>query len=90
MVIRILALILLLFSVLFAPFWVSVILAVAGVFYFSVFWEAVVLLFLSNLLYGAGDPSAIFISLLIYTIILIAIEMLKKKIKFYDTENYKK
>ena len=72
------------------PFWVSVALALFGVFYFSVFWEAVILLLLSNLLYGAGDPSAIFISLLIYTIIVTVIEMLKKKIKFYDTENYKK
>ncbi|KKR42948.1 MAG: hypothetical protein UT78_C0012G0019, partial [Candidatus Nomurabacteria bacterium GW2011_GWF2_40_12] len=76
--------------VLFAPFGVSVVLALVGAFYFNVFWEAIVWLSLSNLLYGAGDPSAIFISLLIYTIILIAIEMLKKKIKFYDTENYKK
>jgi len=87
MLIRILASFLLLFSVLFMPFWVSLLLALAGVFYFSIFWEAVALLFLSNLLYGAGDPSAIFISLLIYTIIFIAIEMLKKKIKFYDTPN---
>lgn len=90
MIIRILASILLLFFVLFMPFWVSVILALVGVFYFRVFWEAVVLLLLSNLLYGAGDSSDIFISLLIYTIIFIAIEFLKKKIKFYDTKNYKK
>lgn len=69
------------------PFWLSVLLALTGVFYFNIFWEAVGLLFLSNLLYGVGDPSAIFISLLIYTIIFIAIEMLKKKIKFYDTQN---
>jgi len=88
MIIRILASILLLFSVLFMPFWVSVALALFGVFYFSVFWEAVILLLLSNLLYGAGDPSAIFISLLIYTIIVTVIEMLKKKIKFYDTANH--
>jgi len=88
MLIRILASILLLFLVLFMPFWVSVLLALVGVFYFSVFWEAVILLLLSNLLYGAGDPSAIFISLLIYTIILIAIEMLKKKIKFFLGEEF--
>ncbi|MFZ3011785.1 MAG: hypothetical protein WA060_02195 [Minisyncoccia bacterium] len=90
MVIRILASVLLLFSVLFMPFWVSVVLALMGAFYFRVFWEAIVLFFLSNLLYGVGDPSVIFISLLIYITIITAIEMLKKKIKFYDTENYKK
>lgn len=71
------------------PFGASVVLALAGAFYFRIFWEAVVLLLLSNLLFGIGDPSAIFISLLIYTIIIMAIEILKKKIKFYDTENYK-
>ena len=86
MTLRILASILLLFSVLFLPFWVSAILALAGMFYFSVFWEAVVLFLLSELLYGAGEAKfhgAVFVSFITSLAVLIIIEIIKKKLKFY-------
>jgi len=84
---RILASIVLLFSILFMPFWLSVILAFAGMIYFSFFWEAIVLFFLSDLLYGAGENRffhIVFISLIISSLILITLELLKGKTKFYS------
>ena len=86
MTLRILASVLLLFSVLFLPFWVSILLALAGMFYFSVFWETVVLFLLSDLLYGAGEAKfhgAVFVSFVSAIIVIIAIEIVKKKLKFY-------
>ena len=86
MLIRIIASILLLFSILFMPFWVSVILALAGMFYFTIFWEAVVLFFLSDLLYGTTEArfhGIVFVSFVITGIVLIIVEILKKKLKFY-------
>lgn len=83
---RILVSVLLLFSVLFLPFWVTVLLALAGMIYFSVFWEAVVLFLLSDSLYGVGKEKyfgLVFVSFIASFIILILIEILKKKIKFY-------
>ncbi len=86
MIIRVLASILLLFSVLFMPFWASVILALAGALYFNIFWEAGLLFFLSDILFGvnkADGSSFVFTSFFISVIVLIAIEILKKKTKFY-------
>jgi len=85
MLIRILASILLLFSVLFMPFWVSVILALIGMVYFSFFWESVALFFLSDLLYGAEEArffGLVFVSLVSSFVVLISIEFLKKKLRF--------
>jgi hypothetical protein len=86
MIFRILASVLLLFSILFMPFWVSVILALAGMIYFSIFWEATTILLLSDLLYGAREAKffgAVFVSFIISAIVLIVIEIIKKKLKFY-------
>jgi len=86
MLLRILAFILLLFSILFMPFGVSVILALIGMIYFSVFWEAVVLFLLSDLLYGVKEAKfsgVIFISFIVSAMVLITIEIIKKKLKFY-------
>lgn len=68
------------------PFWVSVVVALAGMIYFNIFWEAVILFFLSDLLYGTREAkfsSAIFISFITVMVILIIIEIVKKKVKFY-------
>lgn len=74
--------IILLLSVLFLPFWVSVVLALAGMLAFPFFLEAVFLLFLSDLLYGAKEArffSAVFISLITAVLFFIAVEFFKKK-----------
>ena len=86
-ILRILTSMLLLLSILFMPFWLSLILALAGMIYFAIFWEAVVLFFLSDLLYGIKEAKfsgAIFVSFILSIIILIAIEAVKKKLKFYS------
>jgi len=54
--------------------------------YFSIFWEAVVLFLLSDLLFGvpgAGLGGATYISFTISALGLIALEYFKKKLKFY-------
>jgi hypothetical protein len=66
------------------PFWVSIILALAGMAYFSFFWEAVILFFLSELLYGVNEirlSNIFFISLIIPFATLLIIEFLKKKLR---------
>ncbi|MFA5095179.1 MAG: hypothetical protein WC447_00745 [Candidatus Paceibacterota bacterium] len=66
------------------PFWVSIILALAGMVYFSFFWESVVLFFLSDLLYGVSEArffNIFFVSLIVSFLVLIIIELLKKKIR---------
>jgi len=86
MILRILVGFLLLFSILFMPLWVSVILALAGMVYFSKFFEATVLFFLSDLLYGTKEIRGlpiVFASFVTAVIVLIIIEFLKKKLKFY-------
>ncbi len=84
MVLRILASFVLLLSVLYMPFWLSVILVLAGMTYFSFFWEGVILFFLSDLLYGTSEIrffNIFFISTIISFLFLVIIELLKKKIR---------
>jgi len=86
MAIRILAAVVLLFSILFMPFWLSLILALGGMIYFNIFWEAIVLFLLSDLLFGlpgAKFSSMVFISFAISIIVLLGVESAKKKVKFY-------
>ncbi|MFH1201002.1 MAG: hypothetical protein V1484_01585 [bacterium] len=86
MILRITSSILLLFSILFMPFGVSAILALAGMIYFPKFFEAVLLFLLSDLLYGAKEAKfsgMLFISFILATMVLIIIEIFKKKLKFY-------
>jgi len=84
MLLRILASIVLLLSVLFLPFWVSVILALASMAYFSFFLEAVFLFLLSDLLYGVKEPklfNMIFVSFSIALVCFIILELLKKRLR---------
>jgi len=86
---RVIFSILLLFSILFMPFYVSVFLALLGMAYFSFFLEAIFLFLLSDLFYGIREVrflDSVFVSFLIMTGIFILIEILKKKLKFYPKE----
>ena len=86
MALRILASFLLLLSILFMPFWVSVILALVGMMYFNIFLEAVVLFFIADLLYGVEKTrffGVFFLSFILSVILLVLVEILKKKLKFY-------
>ncbi len=69
------------------PLWVSVVLALGGMIYFKVFWEAVALFLLSDLLFGVKEARLygfIFVSFFVSLIIIIAVEIFKKKLKFYN------
>jgi len=84
---RVLASILLLFSILFMPLWASLILAFASMAYFSFFLEAVFLFFLSDLLYGAPELNLfnmVFVSSGLTLICFIILELLKKKLRFHS------
>ena len=86
LILRILAAAILLFSILFMPLWVSVILAFAGMIYFPKFYEAVVLFLLSDALYGISEAKfygMAFVSFFTFLIALLIIEAFKKKLKFY-------
>lgn len=83
---RIISLFVLLFSVLFLPFWVTGILAICGIIYFNIFIEGPIILLISDLLYGVKEIKLFnihFFSFLLIILLLIIIELLKKKLKFY-------
>lgn len=84
---RILFDLLLFLSVLFGPFWLSVILALVGFFLFPKFWEGVILLFLSDLLFGIKTPRFFglpYVGILIGAVAFGMAEYLKKHIRFYQ------
>jgi len=84
---RIISVIVLLFSVLFLPFYISAILAVLCMFYFKIFWEVTFIFLLSDLLYGSKEvkfSNIVFISFIALILIFFLIELLKRKLKFYD------
>ncbi|MCE9548848.1 hypothetical protein K8Q98_00380 [Candidatus Nomurabacteria bacterium] len=92
MVTRILACILLLWSVFFMPIWLSILLLILGMLYFSLFFEGVIIFLLSDFLYGAervGFTNTIFISSIVALIILLLVEFGKKKLKFYPVAKNK-
>jgi len=83
---RIFAVIILIISVFFLPFWISAILALAGMIYFSYFIEAVVLFLISDLLYGTSEAKffgATFVAFIAAAICIVLIELFKKRLKFH-------
>lgn len=83
---RILLSLVILGSIFFLPFWVSVILAVSGIIYFKVFWEVIVIFFISDLFFGIKEArffDITIVSTILILIILLIAEFTKKKLKFY-------
>lgn len=84
MALRISIVLILLISILYLPFWLSLIIAISAMAYFSFFWEAVLLFFISDLIYGAQEAKfsyEIYISLLISITSLLMIEIIKNKLR---------
>jgi hypothetical protein len=84
MTLRIIAIIILLFSILFLPFWVS---AIGGILYFPMFLEAVLIFLISDLMFGIPEArfaNYVFFSSTIIFVLLIILELLKNKIRFYQ------
>lgn len=88
MALRILASVVILFAVLFLPFWLYFIMALGAMIYFSFYFEGVVLLLISDLLYGVIEAhyyNVFFISLITSVVFLFTIEFIKKKTNFRKT-----
>ena len=87
---RILAILALLFSILFLPLWVSVILALGAMIYFSFFLEAVFLFLLSDFLYAVPEEryyGTVFTSFIVSFLVLLLIEGVKKKVRMHPKKN---
>lgn len=82
MVFRIFSSIILLLSVLFMPFWLSAILALAGMAYFTSFYEVVFIFLLSDLLFSLKIGPFPGVSFLIALASCILIKLFKKKLRF--------
>lgn len=85
MIYRVLSSLILLFSILFMPIWVSVILGMIGMIFFPLFLEAIFLFFLSDLLFGVSEASLLnvtFVSLIFALAVFLVIELLKRKLRF--------
>lgn len=70
------------------PFWVSAVLAFGAMVYFNIYWEAALLFLLSDLLYGVKEAKfsgTVFISFVVVIMVLLIIEVIKKKLKFYPS-----
>ncbi|MDQ5954240.1 MAG: hypothetical protein QG583_168 [Patescibacteria group bacterium] len=71
------------------PFWVSIIIGLAGVILFPFFIEGLFLFLLSDLLYGVEQDrfhGILFLSSIIILCIILLLEGLKKKLKFYNND----
>lgn len=82
---RTVACILLLISVIALPFWISVILALAAMFYFNFFIEAIFIFLISDLIHGVSEPklfNLVFASFFVSVLIFVGMEVLKKKLRF--------
>lgn len=84
MALRIIAVVALLFSVLFCPFFVSAALGALSIIYFSKYYEGAAVFFISDLLFGSsvGRFSGIyFVSGISALLLLFIVEFLKKKMR---------
>jgi hypothetical protein len=89
MALRIFIILILMFSILFLPFWVSLILAFIGMVSFPFFVEAIILFLLSDLLFGVSGArfsNVVVVSMLISIAMFIAVEIFKTKSVFYHTK----
>ncbi len=89
---RIIFVIVLLLSALFLPFYLTYILAFWGIIYFSLFWEGLIIFFISDLLYGAKIEffaQATFISTIVYLIVFIVIDLTKKRLNIQEEKYIK-
>ena len=95
MLFRILASLALLVSILFMPFWVSCLLAIGAIIYFSWFFEAVILFLILDFIYGVAEAryfNIVFVSFILSVVLLFSVELIKKQTNFlknkHDRKNY--
>lgn len=76
----------LLVSILFLPFWISLALIIALSFYFRIFVEGAALALVSDLLYAQSVPKFFEFpySFFVLTLaVILIVEVLKRRLKFY-------
>jgi hypothetical protein len=86
MALRIISILILLFSITFLPFWVSVLLGLSAMFYFPIFFEIIILALISDLLFGVPSQTlwfSFFTTFISALIALVLVEILKKYLKYY-------
>jgi len=84
--VRTLIFFILILSVFFMPWWVSVCLGILGIIYFSYYIEAVIIFLLSDLLYGATSEryfGMVFVSAIAAILFLWLCEFIKTKLRLY-------
>lgn len=84
MMIRILFSVLLLISILFFPFYIPIIIGILGIIYFKFYFEAIILFFLSDMIFGTareGLFNIVFISSLLSLVFMISTEIVKTRIR---------
>ena len=86
---RVITSFILLISILFWPFWVSVLIALGAMLYFRIYWEATIAFLIVDLLYGTGAPTLylpVLASFFTAVVLLLVIEISKKELRFYPVE----
>ena len=84
---RFFAFILFYLSILYLPFWFSFFLCVALAFTFDQYFEAIFMGFAGDALYSPFGSYNILLSfgyLIIFSLIVVLVEFLKKRLKFYE------
>jgi hypothetical protein len=87
---RILASVLILLAVLFAPFWLYTISIIAAMVYFSFFFAGLVWFFLADLLYGVPEAKfhgAVFVYLTFAALLFALLEFVKNKLR-HGAQNF--
>jgi hypothetical protein len=86
MLLRIIALLILYASALFAPLWMTALIAAMFMFAFAHFYETVFLAFLMDALYGAGGAGISGFYLTIGSFVsILAMEVIKTNMRFYKS-----
>lgn len=86
MYLRILAAIILAISMLWGPFWLTIILALIGILNFTFFFEAAGIMLLADFLYAVSEKrfsGIVFVTFFTTLLIIFLAEFLKKKINLY-------
>lgn len=87
MALRISFSIILFLSVFFMPFWFSAIGALVGMALFRTYWEAVIIMLISDAVFGANMVKFMnftFVASSTTLFVLVVLHFLKKKIRFYS------
>jgi len=84
MILRILSVFMILFSIFFLPYWVYLPLTIVAIFYFRLFWEAVILGFIIDLLYRPETTSGllVFPYALIGLVLVLVLLPLQDRLRF--------